>query len=399
MIKFSPISIMSLCMFLILGSHAFSIQSSNQALINAESFITFTSDSIPLDSYQNIQTRWALICSEQLAKKRLLVALESCGVDFGVYTGGRDFSPSSLSITILYNQDTPPEEVSAMRDKIDQALQAPIADEEYLLIQEENLNLLSHLKSGSIGEDGAYIYNCLEKEFLSENSPYNFIHFLALSYDSIEELRIDQFSSVFFSYFDSSHRIEEVFAPLENGAIETEDVDCDRDQENTVSGAFFLKPRSYSLQSLHLNEEGEVHEHPHFGSIEGYNQLRLTRADTKNIRSILTTMSDKNVLSLLLEKSSLEKKGKQIRPVHPMRFIGYILADPHLRKCLRNIKKDYFKWSNFVEGFVDRMKEENGRNNVVHYIYGLSNLIKVDSNTIYQFIHKKDYEGLLKHCM
>ena len=249
MIKFPLIPIMSLCMFLILGSQAFSIESSNKAVINTESFITFNSDSIPLDSYQNIQTSWALICCEQLAKKRLLVALESCGVDVGVYSGGRDFSPSSLSIKILYDQDTSLEQISAVREKIDQALHAPIADEEYRLIQEENLNLLSHLKSGSIGEDGAYIYNCLEKEFLSENSPYNFIHFLALSYDSIEELRIDQFSSVFFSYFDSSHRIEEVFAPLENGAIETEDVDCDRDQENTVSGAFFLKPRSYSLQS------------------------------------------------------------------------------------------------------------------------------------------------------
>lgn len=390
---------MSLCMFLILGSQAFSIESANKAVINTESFITFTSDSIPLDSYQNIQTSWALISSEQLAKKRLLVALESCGVDVGVYSGGRDFSPSSLSIKILYDQDTPLEQISAIREKIDQALQAPISYEEYRLIQEENLKLLSHLKSGSIGEDGAYIYNCLEQEFLAENSHYNFVHFLAVSYDCIHELKLDQFTLVFFSYFDSSHRIEEMFTPLENCSIETDDVECDQDRENTVSGAFFVTPRSYSLQSLHLNEEGELHGHPHFGSIEGYHQLRLTRADTKNIRSILTTMSDKNVLSLLLEKSSLEKKGKQIRPVHPMRFIGYILADPHLRKCLRNIKKDYFKWSNFLDGFVDRMKEESSKNNVVHYVYGLSDLIKVDSNTIYQFINKKDYEGLLKHCM
>jgi hypothetical protein len=91
----------------------------------------------------------------------------------------------------------------------------------------------------------------------------------------------------------------------------------------------------------------------------------------------------------------VEKKGKKIEHVHPMRFIGYILSHSELRSCLRTIKKSSFKWDAFVAGFSRRMKEEMANNNVYVHIPGLCQQINGNQEVITRLIHKKDWEGLI----
>ena len=59
--------------------------------------------------------------------------------------------------------------------------------------------------------------------------------------------------------------------------------------------------------------------------------LSLLNEDKKNIRKLITTMSDKNIVQLFLDIKTMNKLGDKIRRVHPLRFIGFILSDPYLR--------------------------------------------------------------------
>ena len=87
-------------------------------------------------------------------------------------------------------------------------------------------------------------------------------------------------------------------------------------------------------------------------------ELPVSEEEKMLIRKIITNMADKNVVQLLLEKKSMERKGDRIHPVHPMRFAGIVLTDPNLKRCMKAITKSTFKWNGFLDGYEKRMKEE-----------------------------------------
>lgn len=128
-------------------------------------------------------------------------------------------------------------------------------------------------------------------------------------------------------------------------------------------------------------------------------ELPLADWEKKLIYTIFTTMADKNVIQLAWEKKSLEKKGKKINPVHPMRLLGYVFSDPDLKKAMRAIKKSHFKWNGFIDGFSRRMKEEAGRNNLVRHIPGFCEQVGANPDEVRHYIDKHDWEGLARHLL
>lgn len=127
--------------------------------------------------------------------------------------------------------------------------------------------------------------------------------------------------------------------------------------------------------------------------------LPLTDEDKVIIRKIVTSMADKNVLQLLMDKKSMERKGDKIRPVHPMRFIGFVLSDPNLRRCMKLVSKTTFKWGGFLDGYEKRMKEESKAGNLFRYTAGLADLLEVERHVIQRYLNQSDYEGLVKHFL
>jgi hypothetical protein len=132
---------------------------------------------------------------------------------------------------------------------------------------------------------------------------------------------------------------------------------------------------------------------------EPFYQLSITDKEKRLIKIIVNTMAEKNILQLAFIKRTMEKKGKKIEHVHPMRFIGYILSNSELRSSLRTIKKSSFKWDAFIDGFSRRMKEELGNNNLYVHIPGFCHQVGADPDQVTHFIQKKDWEGLVKSCM
>jgi hypothetical protein len=110
----------------------------------------------------------------------------------------------------------------------------------------------------------------------------------------------------------------------------------------------------------------------------------------------MKTIGEKNVWGLLFKKKEVEKLGKRVNHVHPMRFISFILADEKMKKWLRAVRHSSFKWDHFIDGFSDRMKEEHAKNNVTHYISGMAHQLNADPNLITSYIEDRDYEGLVK---
>ncbi len=127
--------------------------------------------------------------------------------------------------------------------------------------------------------------------------------------------------------------------------------------------------------------------------------LPLSDEDKITIRQIVTTMADKNVIQLLLEKRSMEKKGDKIQPVHPLRFAGYVLTDPMLKRCMKAVSKSTFKWKGFIDGYEKRIKEERRAGTLDCYVPGLADLLEVDRSVVQRYINQENYGGLIKHFL
>ena len=67
-------------------------------------------------------------------------------------------------------------------------------------------------------------------------------------------------------------------------------------------------------------------------------------------------------------RDELRKLGDKIDPVHPLRFLGYILSNSDTKNYLSGIYDSYFKWSSFIDGFGKRMDLEARQNNLWRYI-------------------------------
>ncbi len=127
--------------------------------------------------------------------------------------------------------------------------------------------------------------------------------------------------------------------------------------------------------------------------------LPLTSTDKQNIRKLITSMADKSYVQLFIEKKALEKLGDKIRPIYPLRFMGCILEDPYLRRCLQIISEDSLKWGPFISGFEENMKKEEKSKSFHLYAPGFAELLQASQKDVESFLNNKDYTGLVKYFL
>lgn len=128
-------------------------------------------------------------------------------------------------------------------------------------------------------------------------------------------------------------------------------------------------------------------------------ELPLTVEDKKNIRFIVTSMAEKNVLQLLMEKSELERRGNLIRNVHPLRFLCFVLSDGYLRKSLKSVEKDYLKWPYFIDDYKDKMKEMHNTGQLHPHVPGFSEYTGISEDHIENLLQQKDYDNFVRSLL
>lgn len=367
-------------------------------LADAELFVTYRPEVVPLVDISSLRLRWSLTLAESMTQAKLQTIKNSFNY-FDVYTDGKHFAPSFLSIQLSCSLSDEREMVDYLENEIDRLLNEGISDQEFETARAGYLSYILDLLKDDKSEDEEFIYNCLSSEYEEEPSFLGFKEFLIASYEYLQNVTREDVSSVFPLYFSAENKVLESFSLKDFEG--KEGVPASDESSESLEESFYSayqsstneKASGFSSLKRGLSDQSAV------SSLEMFNQLRLTDTDKRNIKKIVTTMADKNVFQLLLDKKTLEQKGKQVRPVHPMRFLGYICSDGHLRKCLHTISKNHFKWSSFVDGFKDRMKEEARKGELLPYVSGFAQTLNMDPNVVVNYINKSDYEGLMKHCI
>ncbi len=130
-----------------------------------------------------------------------------------------------------------------------------------------------------------------------------------------------------------------------------------------------------------------------------FTELEITEHDKELIFKIIDTMARDNVIKLGLKRRSMERKGRKVRHVHPLKFLGHIFADPHLHQCMREVHRSHFKWNGFIDGLKDRIKEESSRGNLLPYVPAFAKQTNRDGDKIAHYIERRDWEGLVRYLL
>lgn len=171
---------------------------------------------------------------------------------------------------------------------------------------------------------------------------------------------------------------------------------CSMDEQVPIQPITFNKKKLSGMLCGWDPVDGKAKEVAKTAEGQLFFNLPLTDDDRNQIRKLIISMADRNVLQLLMDRKSMEKRGDQVRHVHPLRFIGFILGDPHLRRSLKAIRGAVFKWSAFIDGFEERMEEEFERSEVLPYVQGFAEYLDLDPRVVHQQILAGTYGSMIE---
>jgi len=134
-------------------------------------------------------------------------------------------------------------------------------------------------------------------------------------------------------------------------------------------------------------------------SAPSYSHLSINDEEAKTIWHIVDTIADHNPIMLGLKRGDLEKQGEKLSRVHPLRFLGTIFTDPHLKVCMRDIRGSIFKWMGFMGGLEDQLEVELERGNLIPYLPGFCKAVGANPDQVEALVRKKDWRGFVDYLI
>lgn len=160
----------------------------------------------------------------------------------------------------------------------------------------------------------------------------------------------------------------------------------------------------FAMQTLSPSTAEEVIEEER-GDPQLFHTLPLSEEDKKHIYELIDHLGGESYLSLWAHKGKMTDLGKKIKRVHPLRFLHYVLSQPHLKEQMKRVQGDNLKWSGFLhgdggeEGFGERMTREMCSGNMLRYLAGFACAFNLPEEAIQEHVSAYDWEGLISYLL
>ncbi len=362
-----------------------------------------------LQTVEGLKERWSYFFAQSLTKSHLEDLFHRIRVPFVVHAE-EGLLPSQINLSAFPARDKEALALESLAKEVQQ-METEVSEEEWDLLRKFWLNWV--VSEQSAMQDVCALSGFMKELNLFDPNISSYEEFLISSEKVLGELSFEEMQRNFSTYLAIEHQLLQMIYPASYDAKPLQLFAAEHKQEllskSQIDAWFsqmplesrkeekpkraFASPSQYS-SSLLLEKSYYSDE-----DLDKFYSLPINESDKKIVRYIIKTMAEKNMMQLLMEKKGLEKKGKKIRHIHPLRFIGFILSDEGLKRNLKAFSKNYFKWSNFVEGFVDRMKEEGQRGQLMPYVPGFAKELHADPEQVAKYIQNRDYEKLIEYFL
>ncbi len=227
---------------------------------------------------------------------------------------------------------------------------------------------------------------------------------------------LERFSrSSFLEDKEAYNYLESLLYACQSGSIEALNLACELFDTNNIShieeailtvldelGSQDQDSLQISLCTKYIGDDGMEYDdgkEEDTTIMTSFYNIPIHQWEKKVIEKIISSMGEKSLAQLLLDKKEMEKRGDQIRHVHPLRFLSTVFNDPYLKMCMQQFKGNYFKWTNFIDGYSQRMREEAARNNLLIHLEGFCEYLNVDYEKVVEIVKKENYEELVSYLI
>lgn len=382
----------------------------------------------PIFTYGDLKESWKSLLLQELLQQRM----EHCarGIDeIWVHPHPRFFYP--VSGYTFVTEEISENLLSFLLWQIETVRHDGFFEEEFYVTKRKLVNQLHYLFFNASHPDATFLASYYADQFLLSNRCLSCDHFLEASAKLVEEIRLEDLLPSLDSFLVDEHRQIQIIYPMPSHSdlLTTEKVEdliskvaslssFYRNSEISEDCVWTLEAKgepfvgfeeqsteengSDLIRLIETKEDAQFHlanAATPFSAQHSFYQLPLSEKDKRVIHSLISTLGHKNVVQLLFDRKEVEKKGKKIDHVHPLRFMGYILSTPELKSDLKLVKKSSFKWDAFIDGFSDRMKKELASGNIYPYVADFAKHIGSTVEHVKHHIDKKDFEGLVQSLL
>lgn len=140
---------------------------------------------------------------------------------------------------------------------------------------------------------------------------------------------------------------------------------------------------------------------------KNYTDFTRTKEDEEKIAEIVTALGTRSYNDLMFGKDEkgrkikpyIEKIGEEVRPVNPMRFLGYIFSNSQTKECMKKLFNDFFIRWQFMEGLSPRLDLEVQKGTFQKFYRDFASEAHVSAEGIKPFIDKKDWKGMISYML
>lgn len=395
-----------------------------------KSFITLSYTTPFASQEKELKDFWKRFLFYSLLQERLQHALSAQGIHYSYHQKGILHEPNSCTISMSCPSYQVVDAISEICRQMEKIKMSGFLEKELQSAKEKAHHGLYKLENYQTGDLARLVSN----DMTSEMATLNLNSIVETSKHLIEMVSLDELTDYSLSQMIDANREIDIVVPSEESFISEndlsqileeqklppehknsseallvpsglvkllkedvhhtviEEIKCNNDelqpQLEEISNDLIFKDEEPCAEETPLTSE-LVHDHEH------YHQLPITEEEKQMIVKIILTMADNNVFKLLFEKKKLERIGKKIHHVHPIKFLGTVFSDPYLVDRMREIKDSSFKWEGFIDGLSLRMTEESSRGNLKKYLPGFCASINANLETVMSYADREDFEGLV----
>ncbi len=338
-----------------------------------------------LKTDEDLKKQWAVYFLQKLIQQEFQESLKESGGVWSEPVESNYLIPQIACIGKVHsNGQSPLELLNRLLGTIQEVKMGGFSDEKFQAYKADAQKILLSLSRRSPDSNALVSYYADQFAYGQKCPPYSF--FIQTSLNLISEMTLRDVHLLVDQYLKDNNRLVEI------NLVQTGQISEDQVKET-------LDELGADNLILAIEDEQNDKEERILNHALAYIQLPLKPEESKVIGEIVEAIGNHGWLWLGVHQTELREKEKQIKHVHPLRFLGEIFSNANLKACMRKVEKDRLTWSGFLKGLKPNMEKEMQRNNLYKHVEGFCQAVRADPDKVKVFIQKHDWSGLVKYLI
>lgn len=121
--------------------------------------------------------------------------------------------------------------------------------------------------------------------------------------------------------------------------------------------------------------------------------------NANRITTLVKYIASSGLAALGWNKGWLEERGREIEHLHPLKFLEFLISNPEMKECLKQLRSDSFKWPPFEDEFANRMNLQAQNDNLNGFLKDFAEKVNAPLVNVKNFCDSAQWHDLLMYLI